>query len=161
MAVPFRLNIPSPCPEILYLESVQEVANYISWCLEGVADELSNLRCPPARSANSGDELSGRIAFKDVRSFSDSYGQIVRETFLYLGSAALGNSLAMLAVGLLRKEILECLMNVLPSGSAREEGALLIVEMNDDVLRLKPALDRYRSAIHVRAKYTPAFYADV
>lgn len=161
MAVPFRLNIPSPCPETLYLESVQEVANYISWCLEGVADELSGLSCPPARSANGGDELSERIAFKDVRSFSDSHGQIVREIFLYLGSAVLGSSLAMLVMGSLRKEILECLMNLLPSGSIREEGALLMVDMKDGVLRLKPALDHYRSVIHVRAKYTPAFYAGV
>lgn len=67
----------------------------------------------------------------------------------------------MLVMGSLRKEILECLMNLLPSGSIREEGALLMVDMKDGVLRLKPALDHYRSVIHVRAKYTPAFYAGV
>lgn len=161
MAVPFRLNIPSPRPDILYLESVQEVANYISCWLERVADELSGLSCPPARSANSGEQFSGRIAFKDVRSFSDSYGRVVRETFLYLGNAVLGSSLAILVVDSLRKEILKCLMSVLPSGSIRDEGELLMVEMEDGVLRLKPALGRYRSAIHVRAKYTPAFYAGV
>jgi len=161
LAVPFRLNIPSHCPEIYYLESVQEVMNYISGCLRGVADELSALRCPTAWSANGADELSGRILFKDVRSFSDSYGQIIREAFLHVGSAALGTSLAMLAVGLVRKEILKSLMDALPSGSVREEGVLLIVEMNDGMLRLKPVLERARSVIHVRAKYTPAFYAGV
>ena len=161
MAGSFRLNIPGPYSEVLFLESVQEVANYISWRLEGVADELGSLSCPSVSSANGGGDLSGRIAFKDVRSFSDSPGKIVREIFLYLGSAALGSSLAMLVVDLLREEILECLMSALPSGSARKDGVLLIVEMKDGVLRLRLASDRCRSAIHVRAKYTPAFYVDI
>lgn len=161
MAISFRLHIPTQSPENHYIESVQDVANYIFCRLKRVADELRALRCPTVFSANHGYELSGRIYFKDYRSFSDSHEQIVREAVLHLGSAALGNSLAMLVVGSLRKEISEYLMNMLPSGSAREEGALLIVEMNDEVLRLKPVLDPYRSAIHVRAKYTPKFYADV
>lgn len=66
------------------------MAYSVSLVLEIFADELSILRSPTAHSAGGGDELSGRIAFKDVRSFSDLYGQIVRETFLYLGCAALG-----------------------------------------------------------------------
>lgn len=161
MAVPFRLKIPSPCLGILYFESVQEVADSVSWCLEFVADELSILRSPPARSTSGGDELFGRVVFKDVRSFSDSHGQIVRETYLYLGGCALGSSLAMLVVDFLRKEIFECLKGGLPFGSVRAEGAILIVEMKDGVLRLKPALDRYRSSIHIQTNYTPAFHAGI
>ena len=136
-----------------FMTSISEVAKYVSTHLNSVAAEFKPLECDSivTSKAGVGRVLSGVVSFKESASYTDSYQQFKRGSFLLLGHAALGPDTAVRTVSSVRRELMKQLRVLLPYNSISEGavGCSFKVKLPDGELSLRTLVDAGRSLVEV------------
>ena len=136
-----------------FMTSISEVAQYVSTHLNSVAAEFKPLQCESIATSRAGvgRVLSGVVSFKESASYTDSFQQFKRGSFLMLGHAALGPDTAVRTVASVRRELMKRLRVLLPynSISEGEVGCSFQVKLPDGDLTLRTMADAGRSLVEV------------
>lgn len=139
----------------LFLTTSIEVAHHIGAHLKAMAAEYKPYTCEDVKSGGAGAKyvLSGRVNYHESRSYTDTFGEARRESYLFIGHAAIGPQAALRTVAGIRRELLKMLRGALPERGIKEVSSTSFhVEMPDGKVVVESMSDRGRSVLVATAK---------